>query len=65
MKVTIDVATGNQNHRPTKRDIQDCINTLQKAIDLKPLSSYDTTLLIGVQSILTGIQEQIANTGGL
>ena len=60
MKVTIDVATGNQNFRPTKRDIQDCIDTLQKAIDLKPLSGYDTTLLIGVQSIMVGIQEQVA-----
>jgi hypothetical protein len=59
VKVTVDIAVGNNNRTPTKCDIQDCINTLQKAIDLKPLSGYDTMLLMGVQSVMEGIKEAL------
>jgi hypothetical protein len=59
MKVTIDIASGNNNSMPTKRDLDHSIQSIQKAIDRQPLSGYDTDLLLGIKSILIGIQEQL------
>ncbi len=55
MKVTIRL--GNCNR------IDASIAVQQKAVDRKPLSAYDTTILTDTKSILVGIREYLK--GGL
>lgn len=44
--------------------IDDNIETMQRVIDGEPLRPADTSRLIGVKSILTGIKEQLRRIYG-
>ncbi len=57
MKVTIEIRNC--------KEIGASIRVQQKAIDGKPLSAYDTTVLMDTKSILIGIGEYLigANNG--
>ena len=61
MKIEINIKTGNYPQRkdPEKKDIQESINAVEKAISGKPLTGYEQLVLVDVKGILIGIQEQL------
>ena len=66
MKVTIDIVVGHYPFRESpvyKQDFNNALISLDKAINLKPLSAFDTLKLMEVSSIIEGIQAQLP-TGG-
>jgi len=58
MKITITLFAGNDNHTPTKKDLDKNIEALQRAIDGKPLAN-DFVPLMDTKSILEGIKGQL------
>jgi len=63
MKVTIDIAAGNnQFGLVTKTDVEKNIQAVQRAIDGKS-QAQDSILLLDTKWILIGIQEQLPKGG--
>ena len=58
MDITITLVAGNDNHTPTKKDLDKNIEALQRAIDGKTLAN-DFVPLMDTKSILEGIKGQL------
>ncbi len=62
MIVSIEVLIGRfgyADRTPTKYDMQDSIDVVQKVIDRKRLGAADLAKLQGVQSILQAVQDKL------
>lgn len=57
--VKIPLAVGVHRRTPTKQDMQENIDVVQKVLNNQPLSMYESSVLVGVQSILQALQEQL------